>query len=119
MSAHTDRREGNLLAETQIQSLRMSSPLEGGPGKLHLLAILYVALSLALSTLGGADPTSGFCLGTLSSSRPMVIVGSILDMVVVSHVVEGMMCEESGRHVSVYITLCCVLQGSSALPPRL
>jgi hypothetical protein len=118
MSAHTDRHEGNLLAETQIQSLRLLGPL-GGPGKRQLLAILYVALSLALSALGGADPTGGFCLGTLSSRRPTVIVGPILDMVVVFHVVEGMMCEESGRCVSVYNTLYCVLQGFAALPPRL
>jgi hypothetical protein len=70
-----------------------------------LLATLRVALSLALFALGGTDPAGGFCLRTLSYSRPTTIVGSILDTVVVSRVVVGTSCEELGRHVNMSL-LC-------------
>jgi hypothetical protein len=83
------------------------------------VAILCVALSLALFALGSADLTGRFCLRTLNFGRPMPIVGPILDIVVVSRDVVGMMCEESGRRVNVYNAFYCVLQGSVALPPRL
>jgi hypothetical protein len=36
-----------------------------------------------------------------------------------SHVVEGTMREESGRRVSIYNALCCVLHGSIASLPQL
>jgi hypothetical protein len=46
---------------------------------------------------GDADPTSEFCLRTLSIGRPTTIVGPILDTVAVSHaIVAGTMCEETG-----------------------
>jgi hypothetical protein len=92
MPTHMKGREGNLPTGTQIESLRMSGPLIG-PRVCQLLATLYVALSLALFALGGADPTGGFCLRTVSFSRPMTITGSILDTVAVSHAVEGVVCE--------------------------
>jgi hypothetical protein len=84
-----------------------------------VLAILFVDLSLALFALGGANPTIGFPLSTLSFSRSTTIVGPILDMVVIPHAVEGTMCEESGRHVSIYNALYCILQGSATSPPQL
>jgi hypothetical protein len=46
-------------------------------------------------------------------------MGPILDTIAVSHVVDGTIHEESGKHVSVYNTLYCILQGSVASPPRL
>jgi hypothetical protein len=78
-----------------------------------------VTLSLALFALGGVDPASGFCLRTLSFGRPTPIMGPILDTVVISCDLMGMMCEESGRRVNIYNTIYCVLQGSVALPRRL
>jgi hypothetical protein len=42
-----------------------------GPQVCHLLVTLSVALSLALFTLGGADPTGGSFLQTLSFGRPL------------------------------------------------
>jgi hypothetical protein len=53
----------------------------------QLLATLCVTLSLALIALGSAYSTGGYCLRTLSNSRPTAIVGPILDTVVVSHAV--------------------------------
>jgi hypothetical protein len=61
-----------------------------------MLATLCVASSLALFTWGGTDPAGGFCLRTLSCCRPMTIVWPILHMVVVSHNVADMSCEELG-----------------------
>jgi hypothetical protein len=87
--------EGNLLVRTQIQSLRMSGPFDGGKGSASYWPS-FVSLSLALLIFGGADPAGGFCLRTLSSSSPTAIVRPILDMVVVFHAIEGMMCKESG-----------------------
>jgi hypothetical protein len=52
-----------------------------------MLATLYVALSLALFALGGADSTGGFYLRTLSFGRPMIIMGPVLDTVVISRAV--------------------------------
>jgi hypothetical protein len=69
-----------------------------GPRVSQLLATLCVALSLALFALGGADPTCVFCLRTLSYSRPMEIVGPVLDTVVVSHAIVGASCEELGAY---------------------
>jgi uncharacterized integral membrane protein len=65
-----------------------------GPQVCQLLATYYVTLSLTLFALGGADLTDEFCLRTLSFSGLTVIVGLILGTVVVSHVVEGGICEE-------------------------
>jgi hypothetical protein len=65
-----------------------------GPQVCQLLATLCVALSLALFALGGADPTGGFCLRNLSFSKPMAIMGPVLDTVVIFHDIEGMVCEE-------------------------
>jgi hypothetical protein len=59
-----------------------------------LLATLSVALSIALFALAGADPTDRFCLRSWSFSRPTTIMGAVLDTVVVSHAVEGVICEE-------------------------
>jgi hypothetical protein len=58
----------------------------------QLLATLCVASSLAL---GSSNPYSGFCLQTLSFSRPLAIEGAIGDMTFVSLiVVASAMCEE-------------------------
>jgi hypothetical protein len=75
----------------------------------QLLATLCVSLPLALFALGGADPTDGFCLSTLSSSRPTVIVGPVLDTVVVFRAIEGTIGKESRGHVNVYNTLYYIL----------
>jgi hypothetical protein len=64
----------------------------------HMLATPCVILSLALSTLGGSNPTGGFHLGTLSIAGPSAIMGPILDSIAVSRDVEGMLCEELGWH---------------------
>jgi hypothetical protein len=40
----------------------------------QLIDTLCVALSLALFALGGADPTGGFCLRTLSIDRSTACV---------------------------------------------
>jgi hypothetical protein len=54
-----------------------------------------VALSLAVFALGGSDPTSEFCLGTLSFAGPSTIVGHVWDMVIISRaIIAGMMREE-------------------------
>jgi hypothetical protein len=65
-----------------------------GPRVCQLLATLYVTLSLTLFPLGGANPTGRFCLHTVSFSKPIAIMGSVLDMVLISHAVEGVICEE-------------------------
>jgi hypothetical protein len=62
----------------------------------QLLATLFVTLSLALFALCDTDLTGGFCLRTLSFGEPMIIVGPVLDMVVVSRAVVGTSCEELG-----------------------
>jgi hypothetical protein len=64
----------------------------------QLLGTLCVTSSLAL---GGADPTGGFCLRTLSCCRPTAIVGPILDTVIVSHCVAGASCVELGWRVNM------------------
>jgi hypothetical protein len=84
-----------------------------------MLATYCITLSLSLFALGGADLTGGFCLSTLSYSRPTTIVRPILNMVVISRTVEGMIYEESGRRASVYNALYCILQGIIALLPWL
>jgi hypothetical protein len=63
----------------------------------QLLATLCVALSLALFTLGGTDPTDEFCLRTLCYSRPTTIVGPVLDTVAISRAIVGTLCEELGE----------------------
>jgi hypothetical protein len=108
----------NLLVRTQIQRLRMPSPLVGVPGSTSCLSHPLCRF-VPLFALGSADPTSGFCLGNLSLGMPTTIVGSILDMVVISCDVKGTMCGKSGRCVSVYNTIYDILQGSVASPPRL
>jgi hypothetical protein len=85
----------------------------------QLLSTLCVALSLVLFALCDTYLTKGFCLSTLSSSRPRAIVGPILDTVAISLIVEGMIREESGRHVSIYNTFYCILQGFVASSPWL
>jgi hypothetical protein len=60
----------------------------------QLLGTLCIVLSLALIALGGTDSTDGFCLRTLSFSCPTAIVRPVLDTVVVSHVVESVVCEK-------------------------
>jgi hypothetical protein len=91
MPAHMEGLEGNLLAGTQIQSLRVPGPLDGA---LESVSTLCVSLSLTLFALGSADPTGGFFLRTLSFEDPLAIMGPIWDMVAVSHaVVVGAMYE--------------------------
>jgi hypothetical protein len=99
MSVHTKECEGNLLAGTQIRSTRMLGHLDGA------LEVPCVASSLTLFTQGCADLTGGFCLRTLSYFNPMIIMGPILDMVVVSHDVVGASCEELGWCVNTSL-LC-------------
>jgi hypothetical protein len=54
-----------------------------------------VALSLALFAMGGADPTGGFCLRTLSFAGPSAIMGPVWDMIVISYaIIAGAMCED-------------------------
>jgi hypothetical protein len=89
-------REGNLLTRTQIQSLRVSDPLDAPPRKFQLLATLCVALSFALFALGGANPTSRCCLRTLRFVGSSTIVGPIFDMIIISLDVASMICEEGG-----------------------
>jgi hypothetical protein len=72
-----------------------------GSQALQLLATLYVALSLTLFAWGGADPTDGFCLRTLSCSWPTTIMGPVLDTVSISHTVVGTSREEMERHVNM------------------
>jgi hypothetical protein len=45
--------------------------------------------------------TGGFYLRTQSYHRTTVIMGPILDMVIVSRAIVGMLCEEKGRHVNL------------------
>jgi hypothetical protein len=66
----------------------------------QMLATLCVASSLALVALSSSDLTGMFCLGTLNIAGPLAIVGPNLDMVPVSHNVEGVSCEELGWHVN-------------------
>jgi hypothetical protein len=60
----------------------------------QLLATLCVILSLTLFALGGTDLIDRFCLRTLSFGKPTIIMLPMLDMVAVSHDVEGMVCKE-------------------------
>jgi hypothetical protein len=60
-----------------------------GPQMHQLLDTLYVASSLTLFSLAGSDPTGGFWLRTLSCCRPTTIMGPVLDIVIISHDVEG------------------------------
>jgi hypothetical protein len=71
----------------------------------QLLVTHCVASSLALFTRGGTDPTSEFCLQTLSYCRTMTIMGPILDTVVVSHDVVVASCEEWEWHINLCL-LC-------------
>jgi hypothetical protein len=61
-----------------------------------LLANLCVTLSLNLFALGGTESIGGFCLRTLSYSRPTTTTGPILDMVAVSRIVVGTSWDELG-----------------------
>jgi hypothetical protein len=67
----------------------------------QLLVILCVTLSLALFTLGDADLTDGFYLRTLRYSRPMTIMGPVLDIIIVSRVIVDTSCEELGWYVNM------------------
>jgi hypothetical protein len=61
----------------------------------QLLATLYVTSSLPLVTMGGSDPSSGFCLQTLSLRRPPAIEEPIGDMAPISLIgAAGAMCKE-------------------------
>jgi hypothetical protein len=78
-------------SDTKLEGARS---LRWAPRKCQLLATLCVVLSLALFALGGADPTSKFCLRTLSIAGPSIIMGPIWDTLVVSHaVIAGTMYE--------------------------
>jgi hypothetical protein len=66
----------------------------------QMLVTLCIASSLALVVLGDSDLIGGFHLRTLSVEHPSAIMGPILDMIVVSHDVEGVSCEELGWHVN-------------------
>jgi hypothetical protein len=93
MPAHTEGHEGNFQARPQIQSLRMSGPLDGAPAVLatgHTLCC-FVPRSVCYS---GVDLADGLSLRTLSFSRPTTIVGPILDTVVISCDVEDVIYEE-------------------------
>jgi hypothetical protein len=82
-----------------------------------MMGTLCVASSL---TLGGSDPTSGFHRRTLSIAGPLVIMGPILDMVVISRDVEGALCEESRWCInSCLLPLFIAPARAAALPPRL
>jgi hypothetical protein len=72
-----------------------------GPRVRQLLAIFCVAFSLALFALGSTDLVGGFCLRTMSYSRPMSIVGPVLDTTIVSCAIVGVLCEELGRRVNM------------------
>jgi hypothetical protein len=74
MPTHTEGHEANLLVGTHIQSFRMSGPLGGVPGVPAAGHPLCAFVPLSLFALGGADPSGGFCLRTLSFGRPMAIV---------------------------------------------
>jgi hypothetical protein len=84
MPAHTKGREGCRAASM-------------GSWVRHLLATLCVALSLTLFARGDADPAGGFYLRTLSNSRPMSIMGPVLDTIFASLAVVGTSCEELGE----------------------
>jgi hypothetical protein len=93
MLAHMEGHEGNLEAGPQIQSLRMSGPLDGAPGVLatgHTLCC-FVPHSVCSS---GVDLADGLSLRTLSFSRPTTIVGPILDTVAISYDVEDVIYKE-------------------------
>jgi hypothetical protein len=57
-----------------------------------MLITLYVTSSLPLFSLGDSDPTGIFHLRTLSVVGPSAIMEPILEMVAVSHDVEGVSC---------------------------
>jgi hypothetical protein len=79
----------------------------------QMLATLCVASSLTLVALSGFNLTGGFCLGTLRFAGPSAIMGPILDMVVVSHDVEGVSCDELGWRVnSCLLRLFSVFAGA-------
>jgi hypothetical protein len=81
-----------------------------------MLATLCVALSLALFAMGGADPTGGFCLRTLSFAGPSAIMGPVWDMIVISYaVIAGAMCEDYGSRVNLGL-LCPLLHFVRAEP---
>jgi hypothetical protein len=58
----------------------------------QMLITLYVTSSLPLFSLGDSDPTGIFHLRTLSVVGPSAIMEPILEMVAVSHDVEGVSC---------------------------
>jgi hypothetical protein len=107
MPTHMERREGNLLIGTQIQSLRMSGPLDGSQVAPAASHPFYCFVPCSVCS-GGVDPTGGFYPRTLSYIRPTTIVRPILDTVDISHaVIVGTTCEESGRCVDVGL-LCLI-----------
>jgi hypothetical protein len=97
----------------------MLGPLDG-PQMSQMRATLCVISSIALVALGGSDLTGGLCLGTLSVAGLSTIVGSILDMVVVSWDVEGTSCKELGWHInSCLLCLFTALARAHCFAPRL
>jgi hypothetical protein len=58
-----------------------------GPQNVQLQTTICVTLSLALFALGGVDPTSRFCLRTLTFAGPSAIMGPVWGIVVISHAV--------------------------------
>jgi hypothetical protein len=93
MPAHMKGCEGNLLFRTQIQVLRMLGLLDGAPGVPAVGHLLCCSIPHSIFS-GRTDMTSGFCLRTLSFSRPIAIMWPILDTVIISCTVEGVICEE-------------------------
>jgi hypothetical protein len=51
-------------------------------------------------------------------SKPTTIVGSVLDIVVVSHAAEGMICDKYEGRVNIYNVLYCFLQRLMVSPPQ-
>jgi hypothetical protein len=71
-----------------------------GPRMRQMLATICVTSSLFLVALRDFDLTGRFHLGTLSFAGPLVIVRPILDMVAISHDVEGASCVELGWRIN-------------------
>jgi hypothetical protein len=72
----------------------------------QLLATLCVASSLALVALGGSNLTGWFHLRTLSFGRPHGNHGPVLDMVAISHDIEGASYEESDDTQAHFYLAC-------------
>jgi hypothetical protein len=67
---HMERRERNLPVGTQIQSLRMLSPLDGAPDALAVVHHLFHFVPRSGRSRRGSNLTSWFCLLALSFGGP-------------------------------------------------